>query len=139
MLDFELWSRGFRIFIPLADRKAAASWMLIMEVRPRAGLSSHVKKPLYLFRKWVEEVLDLYLPRAGWATQYSRVTFSNMRYSEVNSRAQQQARIFNGALGLTMVAFVGSGFWFARLGGLQRVKMGFLRSICWVARRLAGE
>ncbi|KAF2691919.1 kynurenine 3-monooxygenase [Lentithecium fluviatile CBS 122367] len=106
-----------------------------LALRNYQEMASDVKKPLYLFRKWLEETLDLYLPSAGWATQYSRVTFSNMRYSEVQRRAQMQARILNGVVGFTLAAFVGSGFWFAKAGGVARVKMGVLRSICWAAQR----
>lgn len=98
-------------------------------------MATDVKRPLYLLRKKIEETLDLYLPTAGWATQYSRITFSNMRYSEVHKLAQRQARILNGIVGLTLASLVGSGYWFARTGGAERLKMGILRSICWVARR----
>jgi kynurenine 3-monooxygenase len=98
-------------------------------------MASDVKKPLYLLRKWVEEQLYIYLPSAGWATQYSRVTFSNMRYSEVHEAAHRQARILNGIVGLTLISLVGSSFWFVRSGGIQRAKMGVLRSICWIAQR----
>lgn len=101
-------------------------------------MATDVKRPMYLLRKWIEETLDLYLPRAGWATQYSRVTFSNMRYSEVHQRAQRQARILNSVVGLSLATLVGTGFLFARSGAAQRAKMGILRSICWVARRAQG-
>lgn len=98
-------------------------------------MASDVKKPLYLLRKWIEEKLYIYLPSAGWATQYSRVTFSNMRYFEVQQAAQRQARILNGVVGLTLFSLVGSTLWFARSGGAQQIKMGILRSICWGAQR----
>ncbi|KAH7381734.1 kynurenine 3-monooxygenase [Pyrenochaeta sp. MPI-SDFR-AT-0127] len=98
-------------------------------------MASDVKKPLYLLRKWVEEQLYIYLPSAGWATQYSRVTFSNMRYSEVKQAAQKQAKILNGVVGLAIFSIVSSTFWFARSGGIQQAKMGILRSICWSAQR----
>lgn len=105
-----------------------------LALRNYREMATDVKRPLYLLRKWIEESLDLYVPSAGWATQYSRVTFSNMRYSEVHQRAKQQAAILNGMVGLTLAAFVGSGYWFVRLGGAERAKMGILRSICWAAR-----
>jgi kynurenine 3-monooxygenase len=98
-------------------------------------MASDVKKPLYLLRKWIEEKLYLYIPRAGWATQYSRVTFSNMRYSEVRGAADRQARILNGVVGLTALSLIGSALWFARIGALQQAKKGFLRSICLVAQQ----
>lgn len=98
-------------------------------------MASDVKKPLYLLRKWIEEKLYIYVPSAGWATQYSRVTFSNMRYSEVQSAASRQARILNGVVGLTALSLIGSVFWFTRAGGVQQAKKGFLRSICLVAQQ----
>ncbi|KAF2856699.1 kynurenine 3-monooxygenase-like protein [Plenodomus tracheiphilus IPT5] len=99
-------------------------------------MASDVKKPLYLLRKWVEEQLYLYVPSLGWATQYSRVTFSNMRYSEVQLATQRQAKILNGVVGFALASAVGSALWFARAGGVQRAKMGILRSICVIAQRL---
>lgn len=99
-------------------------------------MASDVKKPLYLLRKWVEEQLYLHVPSAGWATQYSRVTFSNMRYSEVKKAAQYQAKILNGVVGLSIASILGGAFWFARSGGAHRVKMGVLRAICVVAQEL---
>ncbi|KAF2643238.1 FAD/NAD(P)-binding domain-containing protein [Massarina eburnea CBS 473.64] len=105
-----------------------------LALRNYREMATDVKKPLYLLRKWLEEKLDLYLPNVGWATQYSRVTFSNMRYSEVQYRAHRQASILNGVVGLTLATLVGSGFWIARAGGLQKVKMGILRSVCLFAQ-----
>ncbi|KAJ4373954.1 kynurenine 3-monooxygenase, mitochondrial precursor [Neocucurbitaria cava] len=98
-------------------------------------MASDVKRPLYLLRKWIEEKLYLYIPSAGWATQYSRVTFSNMRYSEVQNAAQRQSKILNGVVGLALVSVFSSSLWFARAGGIQQAKMGILRSICWIAQR----
>jgi kynurenine 3-monooxygenase len=101
-------------------------------------MATDVKSRVYLLRKWVEEKLDLWAPSLGWATQYSRVTFSNMRYSEVQARAHSQARIFNGILTFGLTAVLTGTLWWSRTGGIQRAKMGFLRSICWVAQRMAG-
>ncbi|KAJ4384152.1 kynurenine 3-monooxygenase, mitochondrial precursor [Didymella sp. IMI 355093] len=97
-------------------------------------MASDVKKPLYLLRKWVEETLYVHFPSLGWATQYSRVTFSNMRYSEVYAASQRQARILNGVVGLGLAAVVGSALVFAGNGGVQRAKMGVLRGICLAAQ-----
>ena len=97
-------------------------------------MATDVKSRVYLLRKWVEEKLDIWAPSLGWATQYSRVTFSNMRYSEVQSRAH----IFNGVLGFGLAALLTGTLVWSRAGGIHRVKMGVLRSICWVAQRVAG-
>jgi kynurenine 3-monooxygenase len=98
-------------------------------------MASDVKKPLYLLRKWIEEKLYLYIPSARWATQYSRVTFSNMRYSEVQAAARHQAKILNGVVGMTALTLVGSTFWLTRGGGIQQAKTGVLRSICLIAQQ----
>ena len=98
-------------------------------------MASDVKKPLYLLRKWIEETLYIHLPAAGWATQYSRVTFSNMRYSEVHQASLRQARILNAVVGLALASVVGSSLVFARSGGLHRAKMGILRSVYWAAHQ----
>lgn len=97
-------------------------------------MASDVKKPLYLLRKWVEETLYVHFPSLGWATQYSRVTFSNMRYSEVYQKSQQQAKILNIAVGLALTTVVGSSLLFAGNGGLQKMKMGILRGVCLAAQ-----
>jgi kynurenine 3-monooxygenase len=98
-------------------------------------MATDVKKPLYLLRKWIEEKLYIYLPSAGWATQYSRVTFSNMRYSEVQEAAHRQAKILNGVVGFTALSLIGSALWFTRAGGMQQAKNAVLRSICVVAQQ----
>lgn len=97
-------------------------------------MASDVTKPLYLLRKWVEETLYVHLPSLGWATQYSRVTFSNMRYSEVYEASQRQARILNVVVGLGLATVLGSTLMFAGNGGLQKTKMGILRGICLAAQ-----
>lgn len=76
-------------------------------------MSSQVKRPLYLLRKWIEEKLHLYVPCLGWATQYSRVSFSHMRYTEVQKAAQRQAKILNSAVGLTLAICITCAFWMA--------------------------
>ncbi|KAH0536956.1 hypothetical protein FGG08_006221 [Glutinoglossum americanum] len=60
----------------------------------RAGVTSR----LYLFRKWVEERVSLYLPASGWRTQYVRVSFGNERYSDVVKKAEWQGRVLKGVI-----------------------------------------
>ncbi|KAF2476649.1 kynurenine 3-monooxygenase [Lindgomyces ingoldianus] len=110
-----------------------------LALRNYREMATDVKRPMYLFRKWIEESLDLYVPSTGWATQYSRITFSNMRYSEVQKASQRQARILNGVVGLVLASVIGSSFWFVRTGAASRMKMSILRSICFVARRMTGN
>lgn len=98
-------------------------------------MSSEVKRPLYLLRKWIEEQLYLHVPRLGWATQYSRVSFSSMRYTEVQQAAQRQAKILNRIFGLTFTTSILCAFWFVRSAAAQQAKMSMLRFICTVAQR----
>ena len=72
-----------------ADTYAIADLALANYVEMRSSVTS----PIYKLRKFVEETLDKYLPSLGWATQYSRVSFSNQRYSEVVKRAKYQKRV----------------------------------------------
>ncbi|KAF2729502.1 FAD/NAD(P)-binding domain-containing protein [Polyplosphaeria fusca] len=106
-----------------------------LALRNYREMSEDVRKPMYLLRKKVEEVLDVWVPWVGWKTQYSRVTFGNMRYSEVVGRSRGQARVLNGIVGALVLGIVGVG---VMKGGLmvERVRRGFLKGVCWVARGL---
>lgn len=76
-----------------------------------------VRSPLYLLRKNVEELLSDKLPATGFATQYSRVSFSNERYSEVRSAVSRQGVILlRGALASALPLFVGAAWlvWHSR-------------------------
>lgn len=80
----------------------------------RAGVQS----PLYRIRKYIEESIHLHPPGLGWSTQYTRVSFENQRYSEVEKAAQKQGRILmlTFGFGLTGLAgFVGWGILSGRL------------------------
>jgi len=72
-------------------------------------MRSGVTSPLYKLRKYVEEKISVYLPFSGFRTQYTRISFSNERYSEVQTSVQRQSRILVGALVLTFLVFAGSG------------------------------
>lgn len=61
----------------------------------------------YKVRKWIEEFMYAHAPRLGWQTQYSRVSFSNERYSEVIKKSQRQKKILTAILNLTATGFVG--------------------------------
>ncbi|PLN83333.1 kynurenine 3-monooxygenase [Aspergillus taichungensis] len=73
-----------------------------------------VKLPLYKLRKSVEESLDRYVPQLGWKTQYSRVSFSNQRYSDVIRAARHQGMVLGlglGSLVISGVAVAGVLMW----------------------------
>lgn len=48
--------------------------------------------------------MDLYFPSLGWRTQYSRISFGNDRYSDVEIAVRRQSkvlmRVFYGGFGL---------------------------------------
>jgi kynurenine 3-monooxygenase len=79
-----------------AYRYSDASAICDLALDNYAEMSSHVRSPLYLLRKWVEEQLNAYAPGLGWATQYSRVSFGNERYSDVRMEGKSQQRILRG-------------------------------------------
>ena len=76
------------------DTYAIADLALQNYVEMRSSVTSRT----YKLRKYIEERLDEYMPSLGWATQYSRVSFSNMRYSEIVKRATWQKKILTVAL-----------------------------------------
>ncbi|OAL24136.1 hypothetical protein AYO20_10748 [Fonsecaea nubica] len=91
-------------------------------------MRSSVTSPVYKLRKYIEERLDKYLPSLGWATQYSRVSFSNMRYSNVIKKSQRQSRILTtlllAATGTGMVSSV-IGVWLLLMRLRQKNVIGF--------------
>lgn len=74
----------------------------------RAGVTS----PLYKMRKYVEEKISRYLPLFGFATQYSRVSFENQRYSEVEQAVQWQSDVLVGlGRGTGLLILTGGLLW----------------------------
>lgn len=66
-----------------------------LALRNYQEMRSDVVSPLYRLRKTVEEALAKYVPSLGFATQYSRVSFSNMRYSHVEKLAARQGLVLS--------------------------------------------
>jgi kynurenine 3-monooxygenase len=74
----------------------------------RAGVTSK----LVQFRKAVEEFLSDKMPSTGFATQYSRVSFSNQRYSEVIRAVELQKRILlQGMIASALVPVLSYAVW----------------------------
>ncbi|KAL2813539.1 hypothetical protein BJX63DRAFT_215138 [Aspergillus granulosus] len=72
-----------------------------------------VKQPLYRLRKYIEEALYHYVPGLGWQTQYTRVSFSNQRYSEIIAVNQRQGRIMGAVFGSALVSSLAiAAVWF---------------------------
>lgn len=123
-------ARGAALVAYTSLRTPDAHAIADLALRNYAEMRSHVVSPTYKLRKLVEESLDKYLPWLGWATQYSRVCFSNLRYSEVDKMAATQGRIFQIALALLggLAAFE-SAFWLLRLLGSGKDGSGILALI----------
>ena len=71
------------------DTHAIADLALRNYVEMRAS----VRSPFYKLRKAVEESFDKYFPRLGVATQYSRISFGNERYSVVEEKNRKQGLV----------------------------------------------
>jgi kynurenine 3-monooxygenase len=78
-------------------------------------MRASVIDPVYKARKWLEEKISVWVPRLGWQTKYSMVSFGNERYSEVVRKSERQGRLLvMGLVGLvniplavaTVIAFV---------------------------------
>ncbi|ROV89127.1 hypothetical protein VSDG_08878 [Cytospora chrysosperma] len=99
-------------------------------------MRASVLSPAYRLRKFLEESLSKYLPSLGWQTKYSRVSFSNERYSEVIARSEYQGkmlmRVFGAAVGTPLVA--GSVLlWFKYR---RVIETGVKGVVEWVAKSL---
>ncbi|KAK1752950.1 hypothetical protein QBC47DRAFT_404311 [Echria macrotheca] len=70
-------------------------------------MRASVLSPVYRMRKSLEEWLSVYVPRLGWQTKYSRVSFGNERYSEVVAKSEHQGKVLVralvGAVGLPLL------------------------------------
>jgi kynurenine 3-monooxygenase len=99
-----------------------------LALRNYEEMRSSVQSPLYKVRKWMEETLMIYVPSLGWRTQYTRVSFENQRYSEVEKAVQRQGRILKGVLA---VSFMGIGclaaFGLMKRGSVMHLKDSLLR------------
>jgi kynurenine 3-monooxygenase len=117
-----------------AERTVDAHVIADLALANYTEMRSSVTSRLYKWRKWIEESLDTYVPSWGWATQYSRISFSNMRYSDVVKRSASQKKTLTtvffaaAAVGMSAPAIAawlflglrtsrGSGF---RVGWLKR-------------------
>ena len=90
-----------------------------LALRNYEEMRSGVQSPLYKMRKWMEETVNIHFPSLGWRTQYTRVSFENQRYSEVEKAVQKQGWMLMGVIGLnllgigslTVFGFTRRGFW----------------------------
>ena len=97
-------------------------------------MRSGVVSPIYLFRKYTEEFLSVWTPFLNWHTQYSRISFSNERYSEVIEAVRRQGLWLLLFTSLTVSSFGGILGWAARRklsGGLLSFSGGWLKWLRW--------
>lgn len=92
-----------------SQRTTDAATINDLALRNYEEMRSGVQSPLYKLRKWMEETVNVYIPSLGWRTQYTRVSFENQRYSEIERAVQRQGRILMGVLAITMVGLGGFG------------------------------
>ncbi|KAI4196687.1 MAG: hypothetical protein LQ346_003180 [Caloplaca aetnensis] len=78
-----------------------------LALRNYEEMRSGVKSPMYRMRKWLEETVNVYLPSLGWRTQYTRVSFENQRYSEVEKAVAKQGQVIIGGIGLGFAGILG--------------------------------
>ncbi|KAA6410494.1 MAG: kynurenine 3-monooxygenase [Lasallia pustulata] len=118
------------------QRTPDASAINDLALRNYEEMRSSVVSPFYRLRKWVEERVNKYIPSLGWSTQYSRVSFENERYSEVEKAAQRQGRILMGVLGVGLVG-LGSlgGLWWWRWNHTTRPRPQAAQWFTWAAKR----
>ncbi|KAL8829881.1 MAG: hypothetical protein Q9191_001750 [Dirinaria sp. TL-2023a] len=72
----------------------------------RSSVTSHS----YKLRKYVEEKLSVHIPASGFSTQYTRVSFENQRYSDVEKAVANQTRLLVGGLATVMALLGGLGW-----------------------------
>lgn len=86
-----------------AQRTPDAATINDLALKNYEEMRSGVQSPFYKMRKWMEETVNVYLPGLGWRTQYTRVSFENQRYSEIERAVQRQGRILMGVLALSVL------------------------------------
>ena len=114
-------------------RTPDAAAIIDLALRNYQEMRSDVQSPFYRLRKWTEETLAYYIPSLGWATQYSRISFGNERYSEVIETSKRQLRILQYALAVSILAGLGTGvFMLRKYSWLKRVTKVFIRPFQYV-------
>ncbi|KAL8727859.1 MAG: hypothetical protein Q9181_005551, partial [Wetmoreana brouardii] len=117
--------RGGALNAYTAQRAPDAAAINDLALRNYEEMRLGVKSPLYRLRKWLEETVNVYLPSLGWRTQYTRVSFENQRYSEVERAVARQGRIIATLLSLGLVGLGG----FTALGMLRKNALGSFKGV----------
>jgi kynurenine 3-monooxygenase len=97
-------------------------------------MRASVISPVYKFRKWLEETLSVYVPRLGWQTKYSRVSFGNERYSEIVRKSERQGKLIVVGLVavLTSPVVMGAGLAWWRWRRATRPVQWFVKLQSWI-------
>lgn len=96
-----------------------------------------VRSSVTLWRKKIEEFLSDKLPSTGFVTQYSRVSFSNQRYSEVaKTVARQKKVLLEGMVGGALLATMGCAAWVVWNWQRGHGKPNFLEGLRFLTQRL---
>ncbi|KAL9027817.1 MAG: hypothetical protein Q9196_003714 [Gyalolechia fulgens] len=103
------------------QRTPDAAAINYLALRNYEEMRSGVKSPIYRMRKCLEESINVYFPSLGWSTQYSRVSFGNQRYSDLEKAVARQGRIILLAIGFGFGGIVGF-IAFATLKRLYRAR-----------------
>ncbi|KAI9708814.1 MAG: kynurenine 3-monooxygenase, mitochondrial precursor [Bogoriella megaspora] len=126
------------------SRTADAYAINDLALRNYQEMRSDVTSPVYKLRKWIEERVSVLVPALGWATQYSRISFGNERYSEVERKAQGQGKVLVKTMIAVAVGLSSSaGWWVWRWNrasgfsrGLTKTMAGWGSKVEQVGRRL---
>ena len=105
-----------------SQRAPDAATINDLALRNYEEMRSGVQSPLYKMRKWMEETVNVWFPALGWRTQYTRISFENERYSQVEKAVRRQGRMLTGVV-------VGLGV--LGLGGLTAFLGGAPRRVYW--------
>lgn len=102
-------------------------------------MRASVLSPTYRLRKFLEESLSKYVPSLGWQTKYSRVSFSNERYSEVIAKSEYQGkmlmRTFYTTIGLPLLVGAATLWFRHRRAAETGIKGLFNAAIDYVNKR----
>lgn len=99
-------------------------------------MRASVLSPTYRLRKSLEEWLSVYVPRLGWQTKYSRVSFGNERYSEVVAKSEHQGKVLLRALvgGVGLPLLAGGMVLFIKYR--RAVEVGLRSAIGWTLGKI---
>ncbi|KXT08036.1 hypothetical protein AC579_2747 [Pseudocercospora musae] len=117
----------------LADAHAINDLSLANFWDMRAGVTSKIN----LLRKKIEEFLSDHLPSTGFATQYSRVSFSNQRYSDVIKAVNRQKEVLLEGMGIVaLLPVFGVAAYCALMWQRSRGRPDVLASLRFVGERI---